>query len=185
MFSGYPTVAVNMWSAIAYFQQSAGFERPVKSAALKALHLKATKLAALGANKPRDIIPLECVRRFCGMKESETPRGIAAAALVTTGIRALLRCSELQRLKVEHITERDGMLLIDESQATGSRNLPRPVKNWQLDVPSALDEETFGTETCRWCKRRGLCFSGGARGKSVTGGHLVFAGHGGAGRTRV
>ena len=58
MFSGYPTVAVNMWSAIAYFQQSAGFERPVKSAALKALHLKATKLAALGANKPRDIIPL-------------------------------------------------------------------------------------------------------------------------------
>ena len=135
-----------MWSAIAYFQQSAGFERPVKSAALKALHLKATKLAALGANKPRDIIPLECVRRFCGMKESETPRGIAAAALVTTGIRALLRCSELQRLKVEHITERDGMLLIDESQATGSRNLPRPVKNWQLDVPSALDEETFGTE---------------------------------------
>jgi hypothetical protein len=36
--------AVNVWSAIAYFQQNAGFDRPVKSAALKALHLKATKL---------------------------------------------------------------------------------------------------------------------------------------------
>jgi site-specific recombinase XerD len=146
MFSGYPTVAVNMWSAIAYYQQSAGFERPAKSAALKALHLKATKLAALGANKPRDIIPLECVRRFCGMKESETPRGIAAAALVTTGIRALLRCSELQRLKVEHITERDGMLLIDMGVRKNHK---------QRAAGIYLDPSKTGSLTCPvyWMKR--------------------------------
>ena len=44
---------------------------------------------------------------------AKTPQGIAAAALVTTGIRALLRCAEVQKLKLEHITEQDGMLVID------------------------------------------------------------------------
>jgi site-specific recombinase XerD len=163
MFSGYPTVAVNMWSAIAYFQQSAGFERPVKSAALKALHLKATKLAALGANKPRDIIPLVCVRRFCGTEESETPRGIAAAALVTTGIRALLRCSELQRLKVEHITERDGMLLID----MGVRK-----NHNQRAAGIYLDPSKTGSLTCPvyWMKRH----LAQRRAEGAKGGDYVF-----------
>ena len=146
MYSGFPSIAVNIWSAIAYFQQSLGFERPVKSAALKALHLKAAKLAALSAKKPRDTIPLVCIQRFCRSEVAKTPQGIAAAALVTTGIRALLRCAEVQKLKLEHITEQDGMLVIDMGVRKNHK---------QRAAAIYLDRSENGNMTCPvfWMKK--------------------------------
>ena len=113
MYSGFPSIALNVWSAICYFQQSRGFVKPPKSAILKALHVKAEKMSALTAKKPRDAIPLTAIRKFCASREAKTKEGIAAVALVTVGIRALLRCNELQKLKLKHLSFREGMMVID------------------------------------------------------------------------
>ena len=113
MYSGFPSIAVNVWSAICYFQQQKGFAKLSKSPILKALHIKAEKMTALAAKKPRDAIPLTAVREFCSSPMAKTKKGVAAAALVTVGIRALLRCNELQKLKLKHVSFRDGMLIID------------------------------------------------------------------------
>jgi hypothetical protein len=152
MYANFSSVAVNMWSAICYFQEQRNFDRPKKSSVLRALHTKALKLAALSAQKLRDPIPLSAIRNFCEGRKTGEKEGIAAAALVTIVIRALLRCNELQKMRLEHVSMRDKLLMIDLGIRKNHKQRAAAIMvdpSGRSTCPVFLDAKAPSTETIR------------------------------------
>jgi len=104
MYSGKPSSAGNLWSAINYFQVQEGFPQLVKSNVLRTLHVKALKLAAQTAKPLRDPIPIEAIVAFCNTGSKSNASFAAKAAIVTVGCRALLRYKEIANLKIKDVS---------------------------------------------------------------------------------
>jgi hypothetical protein len=104
MYTGTPSTANNLWSAIQYFNGEKKYVPLVNSRTLKLLHVKALKLSAQKGRRTMDPIPTEAIVNFCNQGNPFDKDFVAKAALLTLGCRALLRANELARLKIEDIS---------------------------------------------------------------------------------
>jgi site-specific recombinase XerD len=150
IYSGTPSSASNLWSAIKYMQQKQGFSDLVKSSILQKLHVKALKITAQQAKPLRDPLPVEAIVAFCNSGDQKSFAFIQKAALVTTGCRVLLRYNEVAKLKMKDI-------VFDEKFATID---PGIRKNAKERAPFLYIEKSLNnTNSCpyTWLKRHIQC----------------------------
>lgn len=148
IYSGSPSTASNLWSAILYYQQNVnGYAPVVKSFALKQLHVKALKLSAAGGRRSRDPIPVEAVQAFCRSGNRSDSRFVQQATMITVGIRALLRQGELSGLRLKDVSFTGNQAVLD----LGTRK-----NHKEKAVPLYLDpSDQAGSVSCPvWWLRR-------------------------------
>jgi site-specific recombinase XerD len=146
MYSGKPSSAGNLWSAINSFQVQKGFPPLTKSNVLRTLHVKALKMAAQTAKPLRDPIPIEAIVAFCNTGSKSNASFAAKAAIVTVGCRALLRYKEMANLKIKDVSFINRQLKIE----LGTRKNRK-----QRAAPLHIDPSLNNSNSCPvvWMRR--------------------------------
>lgn len=101
------------WTALQHHQQTRGHKAMQKSRQILKLEQKAEKVFVERGDKPRDPFLASMAKDFCLQMNSKSRADVRDAAIITAGMRGMLRSSEIVGLKFKHIEQEDRAVVID------------------------------------------------------------------------
>ena len=114
------------WTALQHHQQMRGHKAMQKSRQILKLEQKAEKVFVERGDKPRDPFLASMAKDFCLQMDSKSRADVRDAAIITAGMRGMLRSSEIVGLKFKHIEQEDRAVVIDLiTRKNSRRNAPK------------------------------------------------------------
>lgn len=116
------------WTALQHHQQELKFAPLQKNAAIKQLERKAEKVFVERGDKPRDPFLASMAQDFCLMMDDRSRDNVRDAAIITVGMRGMLRSNEITGLKFKHLEREfsDTTMVIDlGTRKNMRRNAPK------------------------------------------------------------
>lgn len=102
--SGRPGSIKGAWTGITFAQGDKKFKKLDKSLTVRKLERAAEKIMAEKGMKPRDALLSDMVRSFCERMDRHLREDVLGCAVLTTGMRGLLRAGEISALKFKHLS---------------------------------------------------------------------------------
>ena len=113
------------WTALLHHHQNLGYAPVAKNITIKALERKAEKYMAERGDKPRDAFLASMAKDFCLQMKHNNRNDVRDAAIITTGMRGMLRSSELAGLRFKHIVREGETVALDLGRRKSmQRNTP-------------------------------------------------------------
>jgi integrase len=120
--SGRPGSLKGAWTALTYHNEMEFGRRMTKSRTIKTLERAADRVLAERGTKPRDAFLADMARSFCRKMKKGKRQDVMTAAVLTVGLRGLLRAGEIMGLKFKHVTSHLGYMTLSLEHRKNARS---------------------------------------------------------------